>query len=335
MSYTPDNNRYQNMAFRRCGYSGLKLPEVSLGLWHNFGTDDNQDNATSMIQTAFDLGITHFDLANNYGPVPGAAEENFGNILKAHFASYRDEMIISSKAGYEMWPGPYGDWGSRKYLMASIDQSLKRMQLDYVDIFYSHRYDANTPLLETMTALADIVKQGKAVYVGRSKYPTKALEDAITLLKQMNVPCLIYQDNYSMLNRNLEQAHLDLLENNHTGLITFGPLAQGLLSDKYLDGIPESSRAAGDSIFLNTDNITTDIIRKTTDLNEVAKQRKQTLAQMAIAWLLKDSRTTSVLIGASSSKQISENIGALDNVKFTDSELLSIDKILSSDRGLH
>ncbi len=335
MRYTPNNNRYNKMAYRRCGSSGLVLPEISLGLWHNFGTHDDLDIACRMIQTAFDLGITHFDLANNYGPEPGSAEINFGHILKTQLSSYRDELIISSKAGHEMWPGPYGDWGTRKSLMASIDQSLKRMQLEYVDIFYSHRYDPDTPLIETMTALADIVKQGKALYVGLSKYPMKPLEKATNLLQRLNVPCLIYQDRYSILERTVESEYLGFLEHNQTGLITFGPLAQGLLTNKYLNGIPQSSRAAGDSIFLNTENITADIIRKTTDLNKIALQRQQTMAQMAIAWLLKDSTTTSVLIGASSPRQISENVAALKDTVFSVNELQLIDNILSTDKGLH
>lgn len=329
MTYSPASSRYDNMPYRRCGNSGLLLPPISLGLWQNFGSNDDHANATKMIQTAFDLGITHFDLANNYGPTPGAAEINFGNILKSDFGHHRDEMVISSKAGYTMWDGPYGDLGSRKSLMASIDQSLQRMQLDYVDIFYSHRFDPNTPLVETMTALHDIVQQGKALYVGISNYPMDQLKETFKLLKRMNVRCLIYQGQYSMFDTTVEKGHLDFLTRKRTGFSAFSPLAQGLLSDKYLNGIPKTSRAGGDSIFLHNSAITDDVIKQITALNAIAKQRKQTLAQMAIAWLLKDQSTTTVLVGASSPKQITENVGALDYLTFSSEEIEKINALIA------
>jgi len=324
MTYTPAATRYDNMPYRRCGNSGLLLPPISLGLWQNFGSNDDPNNAIKMIQTAFDIGITHFDLANNYGPTPGAAETNFGNILKNDFANHRDEMIISTKAGYTMWDGPYGDWGSRKSLMASIDQSLHRMQLDYVDIFYSHRYDPNTPLVETMTALHDIVQQGKALYVGISNYPMEQLKETFTLLKRMHVRCVIYQGRYSMLDNNMEKEHIDFLGRKRTGISAFSPLAQGLLSDKYLNGIPKTSRARSNSISLNATTITDDVVKQLTALNDIAKQRNQTLAQMAISWLLKDQRTTTVLVGASTPNQITENVEALNNLTFSTEELEKI-----------
>jgi L-glyceraldehyde 3-phosphate reductase len=326
--YTPSEKRYDRMLYRRCGRSGIKLPAISLGLWHNFGGVDVFDNFRRIIWKAFDVGITHFDLANNYGPPPGSAEENFGRILKSDFAGYRDEMIISTKAGYGMWEGPYGDWGSRKYLLASLDQSLRRLQLDYVDIFYSHRPDPETPLEETMGALASAVHQGKALYAGISNYPPDTAARAIEILRELGTPCLIHQPKYSMFDRWVENGLLDVLEDTGTGCIAFSPLAQGLLTDKYLNGIPPGSRASKPHGFLRPEQITEDKINKVKKLNEIAKARNQSLAQMALAWLLKDDRVTSVLIGASSVEQLEDNLKALDNLKFANNELKKIDQIL-------
>lgn len=328
--YRADEGRYTSMLYRNCGRSGLKLPLVSLGLWHNFGSVDVYDNYSKIAFTAFDQGITHFDLANNYGPVYGSAEENFGRILKAGLGRYRDELIVSTKAGYDMWPGPYGVGGSRKYLMASLDQSLKRMGLDYVDIFYSHRPDPETPLEETMTALADMVHQGKALYVGISNYDPQQTRVAVALLRQMGVHCLIHQSRYSMLERKIEPELLPLLEEEEVGLIAFSPLAQGRLTDKYLNGIPENSRAARTTGRLTPEMVTEAIVNKAARLNVLAKQRNQNLAEMALAWLLKDKRVTSVLIGASSVAQLTDNLDALRNLKFTPKELEEIENILKS-----
>lgn len=327
--YAPDENRYEQMMYRRCGKSGILLPAVSLGLWHNFGHVDNFENARKIIHTAFDLGITHFDIANNYGPPPGSAEENFGRILKEDLKNHRDELIISSKAGYYMWPGPYGEWGSKKYLVSSCNQSLKRLGTDYVDIFYSHRFDENTPLEETMGALDHIVRQGKALYIGISNYWPEQTEKAVKILKDLGTPCLIHQPKYSMFERMPENGLLDVLGNKGIGSIVFSPLAQGLLTNRYLNGIPEDSRAAKiTSPFLNKENITQDVLKKVKLLNEIAQKRNQSLAQMAIAWLLKDARVTSVLIGASSSEQLKDNAGAIRNIEFTKEELSGIEKIL-------
>jgi L-glyceraldehyde 3-phosphate reductase len=328
MIYHPSENRYNNMIYRRCGKSGINLPAISLGLWHNFSGVDVFEDFRRIIWKAFDEGVTHFDLANNYGPPPGSAEENFGRILKMDFKSHRDEMIISTKAGWDMWPGPYGDFGSRKYLIASLDQSLKRMQLDYVDIFYSHRPDPLTPLQETMGALAQTVNAGKALYTGISSYDPERTQQAFEILKTYNTPCLIHQPKYSMLERWVEDGLLDVLGDNGIGCIAFSPLAQGLLTDKYLNGIPEGSRAAKASGFLNKEEVTSERIEKVKKLNEIAKSRDQSLAQMAIAWLLKDERVTSVLVGASSVDQLTDNLKSLTNIKFQDSELNLIDDIL-------
>lgn len=330
MAYQPSSERYTRFQYNTCGKSGIKLPPVSLGLWHNFGGVDVFENGRAMIREAFDSGITHFDLANNYGPPPGSAEENFGLILKKDFRPYRDEMILSTKAGYTMWEGPYGDWGSRKYLLSSLDQSLKRMGIEYVDIFYSHRPDPNTPLEETMGALAHAVKQGKALYAGISNYPAAQTKIASELLREMGTPCLIHQPKYSMLERWVESGLLNVLEEEGIGLIAFSPLAQGMLTDRYLKGIPEGSRAAKVHGFLKQKDITPERLTKIRKLNDVAINRGQSLAQMAIAWLLKDKRVTSVLIGASSVEQLRDNLGALKNQGFTQEELLRIEEILNS-----
>lgn len=322
--YKADEERYGKMQYNNCGKSGLKLPAVSLGLWHNFGDVSSLSNARDMIHTAFDLGITHFDLANNYGPPPGSAESNFGKILRQDLSSYRDEMIISSKAGYLMWPGPYGEWGSRKYVLASLDQSLKRMGLDYVDIFYSHRFDPNTPLEETMSALETAYKQGKALYVGLSSYSAEKTREAYEILKARNVPVLIHQPSYSMLNRWVEESLLDTLDELGIGTICFSPLAQGMLTDKYLGGIPEGSRATKNSS-LSQKMLSKDNLERIENLNAIAKRRGQSLAQMALAWVLRRKEVTSVLIGASSPEQIRENVAALDTLGFTDEELAEID----------
>jgi L-glyceraldehyde 3-phosphate reductase len=329
MTYQPSSERYKNMDYRRCGNSGIKLPAFSLGLWHNFGNVNDFENSRNLIQTAFDNGINHFDLANNYGPPPGSAEENFGRILKQDFASFRDEMIISTKAGYTMWDGPYGDWGSKKYLVSSLDQSLKRMKLDYVDIFYHHRPDPETPLEETMTALDLIVRQGKALYVGLSNYNAEQTLQAVKLLKHLGTPCLIHQPKYSMFVRDPENGLLDVLEKQGVGCIPFSPLAQGLLSDKYLNGIPEDSRVATSGQFLNEGHITTEKIQKISLLNNLAKQRGQKLAHMALSWLLRDPRITSVLIGSSKPEQIKDSIEALKNIIFNDEELTLINNVLN------
>ncbi len=326
--YKAADSRYKNMSYRRCGNSGLLLPLISLGLWHNFGHVDELRTGQQMLQTAFDNGITHFDLANNYGPPPGSAEENFGKILKQSLSSYRDELIISTKAGYLMWPGPYGEWGSKKYLAASLDQSLKRMGLDYVDIFYSHRPDPNTPLEETMAALDLIVRQGKALYVGISSYNTEDTLKASKILKDLGTPCLIHQPKYNMLDRWVEDGVLDVLENEGMGCIPFSPLEQGILTSKYLKGIPENSRAAKSTGFLQKDQVTDKVINKVLKLNELAEGRGQSLAQMAVAWLLKDNRVTSVLVGVSSEKQLLDNLASLNNLDFTITELERIEKIL-------
>ncbi|MDR3218488.1 MAG: L-glyceraldehyde 3-phosphate reductase [Dysgonamonadaceae bacterium] len=323
-----NEKRYDEMTYRRCGKSGLLLPAISLGLWHNFGSVDVFNQFIKIAYTAFDKGITHFDLANNYGPVYGSAEENFGQILKKGLGKYRDELIVSSKAGYDMWPGPYGNWGSRKYLMASLDQSLKRMGLDYVDIFYSHRPDPQTPVEETMGALADIVRQGKALYVGISNYNDVETKAALDALKAYNTPCLIHQSKYSMLERWVEPKLLPLLKDEGVGLIAFSPLAQGLLTNKYLNGIPGNSRAAKPSGFLKQNQVTEVVVDKARRLNGLAAQRGQTLAEMALAWLLKDERVTSVLIGASSTEQLLDNLKALQQLAFTNDELAAIETIL-------
>jgi L-glyceraldehyde 3-phosphate reductase len=328
MEYQPLPERYEKIAYTNCGKSGLKLPAISLGLWHNFGGVDVFENGRAMMRAAFDNGITHFDLANNYGPPPGSAEENFGVIMNKDFKPFRDEMIISTKAGYRMWDGPYGEWGSRKYLLSSLDQSLKRMDLEYVDIFYSHRPDPNTPLEETMGALAHAVKQGKAIYAGISNYSAELTRTASGLLKEMGTPCLIHQPKYSMFERWVENGLLDVLENEGIGLIAFSPLAQGMLTNRYLKGIPEGSRASKPHGFLKENDITPDKLAKIRKLNEIAISRNQTLAEMAIAWLLKDKRVTSVLIGASSVAQLMDNLGALKNTSFSKDELEKIELAL-------
>lgn len=328
MIYLANPTRYEQMEYRRCGTSGLKLPAVSLGLWHNFGGVDVFENYRAILRTAFDKGITHFDLANNYGPPPGSAEENFGILLKKDFLPYRDELIISSKAGYLMWPGPYGEWGSRKYLIASCDQSLRRMGLDYVDIFYSHRPDPNTPLEETMGALDSLVRQGKALYVGISNYSAEDSAKAIAILNRLGTPCLIHQPKYSMLERWVEGGLLDVLGKEGVGCIPFSPLAQGLLTNKYLKGIPTDSRAALAHGFLKEEQVTTEIIQKVEKLNAIAQDRGQTLAQMALAWLLKDPRVTSVLIGASRVTQLLDSLECLKNKNFSGEELAKIEDIL-------
>jgi L-glyceraldehyde 3-phosphate reductase len=329
MEYHPSALRYKTMAYRRCGHSGLKLPMLSLGLWHNFGLVDDFGNSQSIIRTAFDNGITHFDLANNYGPPPGSAETVFGRILKKDFENHRDEVIVSTKAGYTMWDGPYGDWGSKKYLVSSLDQSLKRMQLDYVDIFYHHRPDPETPLEETMTTLDLMVRQGKALYVGISNYKPDESKKAIDILKKLGTPCIIHQPEYSMFERWVEDGLLDLLGKEGVGCIAFSPLAQGLLTDKYLNGIPADSRVATSGIFLNKSHITPEKTEKIKRLNDIAAARGQKLVQMAISWLLKDGRITSVLIGVSKPSQITEIIPGLNNIHFSSEELAAIEKILS------
>jgi L-glyceraldehyde 3-phosphate reductase len=330
MTYTAYTERYQSMKYNRCGNTGLLLPAISLGLWHNFGGVDSFENGRAMLRRAFDLGITHFDLANNYGPPPGSAEEMFGAMLKEDFAPYRDEMIISSKAGYLMWDGPYGEWGSKKSLIASLDQSLKRMGLDYVDIFYSHRPDPNTPLEETMGALDQIVRQGKALYVGISNYSVEQTKEAVRILKGLGTPLVIHQPVYSMLNRWVEDGLQDVLKESGVGSIAFCPLAQGLLTNKYLSGVPADSRAAGSSVFLNDSQITEASISKARQLGEIAEQRGQSLAQMALAWVLREGRITTALIGASKVSQIEENVKALDNLEFSTEELSAIESILQS-----
>jgi len=326
MAYQPAANRYDEMIYNRCGRSGLRLPAISLGLWHNFGEDKSAATAREICRTAFDLGITHFDLANNYGPPPGSAETLFGEILRSDFHGLRDELVISTKAGYRMWPGPYGEWGSRKYLLSSLDQSLKRMGLDYVDIFYSHRFDPETPLEETMMALDSAVRQGKALYVGLSSYNSRRTREALGILRELKTPCIIHQPSYSMLNRWIEEdGLLDTLDDLGMGSIVFSPLAQGMLTTKYLDGIPERSRAAeGKSLrtsFLDEDNLS-----RIRSLNDIAGRRGQTLAQMALAWALRGGRVTSALIGASRPEQVTDCVGALENLSFTPDELAEIDR---------
>ncbi|MEO6521461.1 MAG: L-glyceraldehyde 3-phosphate reductase [Mucilaginibacter sp.] len=329
MSYTPASDRYSNMLYRRCGKSGIKLSAISLGLWHNFGDVDVMDNYRKTLYTAFDNGITHFDLANNYGPPPGSAEINFGRILKEDFATHRDELIISTKAGYYMWEGPYGEWGSKKNLVASLNQSLKRMGLEYVDIFYHHRPDPDTPLEETMAALDLIVRQGKALYVGISNYKPKEAAEAIRILKELGTPCLIHQPKYSMFERWVEtEGLLDVLEANGVGCIPFSPLAQGLLTNKYLKGIPSDSRVAKGVGFLTENNITEERLSQIKQLNDIALERGQSLAQMALAWILKDERVTTVLIGASKPDQLKDSLKCLDNIKFSAEELARIKAIL-------
>lgn len=325
-SYVPSAGRYDNMIYNYCGNSGLKLPAISLGLWHNFGFDRPHSLKQELCRTAFDLGITHFDLANNYGPPAGSAEEAFGDILKSDFSGYRDELIISSKAGYDMWPGPYGEWGSRKYLIASCDQSLKRMGLDYVDIFYSHRFDPNTPLEETMGALDQIVRSGKALYVGISSYNSQRTREAAAILKNLGTPCIIHQPSYNMINRWVETDGLkDTLKELGIGSIAFTPLAQGMLTGKYLNGVPQDSRAADDKS-LNPDLLTEKTVDNLRSLDAIAKRRGQTLAQMALAWVLRDGGITTALIGASRSEQIVDCVAALKNLDFSADELAEIDK---------
>lgn len=327
--YIANETRYDKMTYSRCGNSGLLLPRISLGLWQNFGELRPFSNSREMVLGAFDMGITHFDLANNYGPPAGSAEETFGKILKKDLMPYRDEIIISTKAGHRMWQGPYGEWGSKKYMTASLDQSLKRMGLDYVDIFYSHRPDLNTPFEETADALAQAVKSGKALYVGISQYQPEDTVTMYNLLKERGVTLLIHQPSYSMLDRWIEDGLLDTIRETKIGSIVFSPLAQGRLTSRYFNGIPEDSRAGGPSIFLNKENITPELLEKTGKLNEVAKRRGQTLAQMALSWVLRDEAVTSLIIGASSLAQIKENVVALDNIKFTAEELKEIDEILA------
>lgn len=328
MVYQAHSARYESMEYRRCGRSGLKLPAISLGLWHNFGDTTLLDNSRQLLRRAFDVGITHLDLANNYGPPPGSAEENFGRILREDFLPYRDELIISSKAGYTMWDGPYGDWGSRKYLISSLDQSLKRMGLEYVDIFYHHRPDPETPLEETMRALDTVVRQGKALYVGISNYPAELAAQAIDILNDLGTPCLIHQPKYSMFERWVEGGLLDVLQEKGVGSIAFSPLAGGQLTDRYLSGIPADSRAASGSIFLNADQLTNEKLEKVRKLNEIAQRRGQKLSQMALAWVLRGDRVTSVLIGASKISQIDDAVGMLANRHFTAAELAEIETIL-------
>ncbi len=329
MVYQADTARYTTMEYRRCGRSGLKIPAISLGLWHNFGDATLVDTSRQLLRRSFDLGITHFDLANNYGPPPGSAESHFGRILKEDFLPYRDELIISTKAGYTMWDGPYGDWGSRKYLISSLDQSLKRMGLEYVDIFYHHRPDPDTPLEETMRALDHIVRQGKALYVGISNYPADRAREAIDLLAELGTPCVIHQPKYSMFERWVEDGLLDLLQEKGVGSIAFSPLAGGQLTDRYLNGIPADSRAASGSRFLNPDQITDAKLEKVRRLNDLAVQRGQKLSQMALAWVLRDEKVTSVLIGASKTSQIDDAVGMLAKREFSAEERQAIEAILS------
>jgi L-glyceraldehyde 3-phosphate reductase len=325
MTYVPADGRYERMTYRRSGRSGLQLPAVSLGLWQNFGHDRPLDTSRAIVRRAFDLGVTHFDLANNYGPPYGSAEENFGRLMHDDLRPYRDELVISTKAGYDMWPGPYGEWGSRKYLLASLEQSLRRMGLEYVDIFYSHRFDPETPLEETMGALATAVQQGKALYVGISSYSAEKTGEAAQILRDLGVALLIHQPSYSMLNRWIEPELLDTLEELGVGCIGFSPLAQGMLTDKYLHGIPEGSRASRDGS-LSPNLLTDEAMEKIRALNEIAQGRGQTLAQMALAWTLRDPRMTSTLVGASSVEQLESNVAAIDNLDFTDDELAEIDR---------
>ena len=329
MEYKPQPDRYTNgMLYRRCGDSGIQLPVISLGFWHNFGNTDCYATGLELVEYAFDHGVCHFDLANNYGPPAGSAEENFGRMMKQSFAAHRDEMFITSKAGHEMWAGPYGQWGSRKHLMASIDQSLKRMGVEYVDIFYSHRPDPITPLEETMSALSDIVKQGKALYTGISKYDVPQTQKAAALLKEAGTPCLIHQDRYSLFDRHIEDGLLETIHDLHMGMIAFSPLAQGLLSNRYLQGISPDSRAAKSTGFLQKEQVTETVLHKVRHLSIIAQQRGQTLAEMALAWLLRNDRVTSVIIGVSSVDQLLNNLKAIANTEFSSSELESIRQIL-------
>ncbi|MGI8779277.1 MAG: L-glyceraldehyde 3-phosphate reductase [Solirubrobacteraceae bacterium] len=333
MTTVPSSDRYDAMTYRRCGRSGIQLPAVSLGLWHNFGDDKPLADQRAIVRRAFDLGITHFDLANNYGPPPGSAEENFGRILRTELAGYRDELIISSKAGYDMWPGPYGEWGSRKYLLASLDQSLARMGLDYFDIFYSHRFDPDTPLAETCGALDAAVRQGKALYVGISSYSDERTREAAEILRGLGTPVLIHQPSYSLLNRWIEPELLDALGEEGIGCIVFSPIGQGMLTHKYLGGVPEDSRAAQDR-FLKRDSLTEENLARVRALDEIAQRRGQALAQMAIAWTLRDPRVTSALIGASSVAQLEQNVAALDDLAFSTEELAEID-VHAVDSGIN
>lgn len=329
MVYSANEKRYDSMTYNRTGRSGLLLPALSLGLWHNFGGVDKYENGRAMVRRAFDLGITHFDLANNYGPPAGSAEENFGRMLKQDMAPYRDEMIISTKAGYGMWPGPYGDWGSRKYLISSLDQSLKRMGLDYVDIFYSHRPDPNTPMEETMGALDHAVRSGKALYVGISNYSAEQTAEASAILKRLGTPCLIHQPSYSMLNRWIENGLQDVLDQEGIGSIVFSPLAGGVLTGRYLNGVPADSRAGGASVFLHAHDLSEGKMAKVRQLNEIAQERGQSLAQLALAWVLRGGRVTSALIGASRVEQIDDNVATLNNLSFSDEELRRIEDVLA------
>ncbi|MBO2545185.1 L-glyceraldehyde 3-phosphate reductase [Salegentibacter sp. BDJ18] len=328
--YIANENRYEKMQYRRCGKSGIKLPLLSLGLWHNFGDNDDFENARNILRTAFNNGITHFDLANNYGPPYGSAEKNFGKIFAEDFKQYRDELLISTKAGWDMWPGPYGNFGSRKYLIASLDQSLQRMGLDYVDIFYHHRPDPDTPLEETMGALDQIVRQGKALYVGISQYSSKDTARAAEILRAQKTPFLIHQPRYNMMDRWVENGLLNTLEHEGIGSIVFSPLEQGILTDKYLNGIPKDSRAATQGSYLDESQITPEVVKKVQALNEIAQSRNQSLAQMAVAWLLKDKRVTSVLVGASKVSQLEDNIKAIENLEFNKIELEKIEEILKN-----
>ncbi|MFJ4813112.1 L-glyceraldehyde 3-phosphate reductase [Streptomyces longwoodensis] len=328
--YTAHSDRYADMPYRRTGHSGLKLPALSLGLWHNFGPDRPAETQRAILRRAFDLGITHFDLANNYGPPPGAAESALGGFLKTDFARYRDELVISTKAGYLMWPGPYGEWGSRKYVLSSLDQSLRRMGLEYVDVFYSHRPDPETPLEETMGALHSAVQQGKALYVGVSNYSAEQTREAARILGDLGTPLLIHQPRYSMLDRRPEtEGLLDALDELRVGSIAYSPLEQGVLTARYLDGIPEDSRAASDSPFLNSDALTEDLVAKLRALDELAKARGQSLAQLALAWVLRGGRVTSALVGASSARQLEDSVGALANLDFEPEELARIDAVIN------
>lgn len=329
MTYIPAASRYATMQYRRCGNSGLLLPAISLGLWHNFGGVDALENSRAMLRRAFDLGITHFDLANNYGPPPGSAEENFGRIVQADFSAHRDELIVSTKAGWQMWPGPYGDWGSRKYLLASLDQSLRRMKLDYVDIFYSHRPDPQTPIEETMGALEQSVRSGKALYAGISSYDAQQTSAAASVLSRLGTPGLIHQPKYSMFERSIEAGLLEVLDKEGIGCIAFCPLAQGLLTDRYRKGVPADSRANRPDSFLKKSDVTEVALSKVRALSEVARSRGQSVAQLAIAWVLRDPRMTSALIGASRVEQIEQNVAALANLSFSSSELDHIDGILA------
>jgi len=328
MSFTASKNRYGEMVYKRCGLSGINLPAISLGLWHNFGDVDDFNTAKDILLNAFNEGITHFDLANNYGPSPGSAEINFGKVINRELSSYRDEIIISTKAGYYMWPGPYGEWGSKKYLIASLDQSLKRMGLEYVDIFYSHRPDPDTPLEETMAALDLIVRQGKALYIGLSNYDPRQTAEAVELIESMGSRCLIHQPKYSMIVREPENGLLDVLERKGIGCIPFSPLAQGLLTNKYIRGIPKGSRAEKSHGFLQKSSITPELVQKLVDLDKIAQKRGQTLAQMSLSWVLRDPRITSALIGASSVPQLKNSMACLNNLEFSEGELKEIDTLM-------